>query len=504
MSQSKPVRVRFAPSPTGPMHIGGVRTALFNWLFARHHGGAFILRIEDTDQKRYVPGSVELVTDALRWLGLDWDEGPDVGGNYGPYVQSERLPLYREWANWLVEQDKAYRCYCTPERLERVNKEKQARKEAPGYDRFCRYLTEAERAEREAADLPYVIRFKMPLEGTTTIHDLIRGDVTFENALLQDLVLLKSDGYPTYHLANVVDDHFMEISHILRANEWLTSAPIHAQLYQAFGWEMPAIAHLPVLLNPNGKGKLSKRSAGFFEDGRQVLVLANEFKEAGYLPQAVINFLTNIGWSFGDEREVFSIEEAIERFDIRRVNPADSVYPIEKLDWLNGIYIREMTTEALAPLLRERLEKAGFTVDEAVLLKVTPLVQTRIKTLNDVIEMAGFFFREPFVPAPIETLINKPFSAASARDALERAAAVLESLEDWSHSAQETAMRALAEELGLKAKELFGLLRVAVTGQTIATPLFESMEIIGKPTAIARIRQAAASLAAASEVRPEP
>ncbi len=491
----RPVRVRFAPSPTGPLHIGGLRTALFNWLFARHNGGVFILRIEDTDQKRYVPGSVEMLMESLRWAGIDWDEGPDKGGPYGPYVQSERLALYQEWARWLVAHDKAYPCYCTPERLEQVSAEREARKEQPGYDRHCRDLTAAERAARAAEGVPYVIRFKMPLAGETVVRDLVRGEVTFDNALQQDTVLLKSDGFPTYHLANVVDDHFMHISHVLRANEWMPSLPLHAQLWAAFGWEPPQYAHLPVLLNPNGKGKLSKRHAGFTQDGRQVLVLAQEFRAAGYLPEALVNFLTNIGWNFGDEREVFTVDEAVARFSLAHVNPADSIYPIEKLDWLNGVYIRELPVEDLARRLRAPLVAAGLSVDDATLLRVTPLVQTRLKSLNDVVEMAGFFFRTPFVPAPPAQLIPKKMDAAATRAALVAAAERLAAAASFTHDALEATMRALAEELGLSAGQLFGALRVAITGQQVATPLFETMEILGRDTALARVAAAADSLA---------
>lgn len=494
-TSTRPVRTRFAPSPTGPLHIGGVRSALFGWLLARHYGGQFLLRIEDTDQKRFVPGSIELITDALSWLGINWDEGPDIGGPYGPYVQSERLALYQQWANWLVEHDKAYRCYCTPERLEKVNEEKKARKEPSGYDRHCRTLTQEQRAQNEAAGLPSVIRLKTPLDGTVTGIDLIRGAVAFENATLQDAVLLKSDGYPTYHLAHVIDDYFMKISHVTRANEWLPSFPIHIHIWNAFGWEMPPHAHLPVLLNPNGKGKLSKRHAGFSEDGKQVLVLAKEFKEAGYIPEAVVNFLTNIGWNFGDEREVFTVQEAIERFDITRVNEANSIYPIEKLDWLNSLYIREkLTVEDLARRLRDPLEKAGFEVNLDTLLKVAPLVKERIKTLNDVVDMAGFFFREEFPPVPAALLIPKKLDAARTREALVSAHSRLATVEPFSHEAMEAAMRTLAEELGLKPSDFFGVLRAAITGQVVSTPLFQSMEIIGKDEALRRIQQAAGSL----------
>ena len=486
----RPVRTRFAPSPTGPLHIGGARSALFGWLFARHHNGRFILRIEDTDQSRFVPGSLDLITGGLSWLGITWDEGPDIGGPYGPYVQSERNALHREWAHWLVDHDKAYKCYCTPERLEQVNQEKGARKEPTGYDRHCRTLTPDEIAANDAEGKPYVIRFKMPLEGSTTWHDLVLGDVTFENDTLQDGVLLKSDGFPTYHLAHVIDDHFMEISHVTRANEWLPSLPLHIQLWQAFGWEIPEYAHLPVLLNPNGKGKLSKRHAGFTEDGRQVLVLVHEFRDAGYLPEAVVNFLTNIGWNFGDDQEIFSVQDAIERFELDDVHPNNSSYPIEKLDWLNGEYIRAMPVERLAKLLREPLERAGLDVNADVLLQVTPLVQPRIKVLNDVVEMAGFIFRQDFTPAPPAELIQKGMDIDSTRTALEQMAELVSALTDFSRDAQEAAFRALAGSLGVKPGVLFNIMRTATTGQKVAPPLFETNENLGKCLVLERLQLA--------------
>jgi glutamyl-tRNA synthetase len=486
----RPVRVRFAPSPTGPLHIGGARTALFNWLFARHYGGAFVLRIEDTDRRRYVPGSVKEILDGLRWLGLDWDEGPGgVGGSYGPYVQTERTELYREWANWLVEHGKAYRCYCSVEDLK-------ARRAWPGggYDRRCRYLSDKERAAHEERGDPFVIRFKMPLQGETVVEDLIRGPIRFQNSSLQDLVLLKSDGYPTYHLANVVDDHFMRISHIMRADEWIPTAPLHWQLYRAFGWGMPKIAHLPVILNPNGKGKLSKRAKAFTESGRKVLVQLREFHEAGHLPEALVNFLTNIGWSFGEDREVFTVEETIPRFTLDRINPAGGRFPFEKLEWLNGQWMQRLAPEDLAERLRAPLEGAGLEVDEAVLLRVTPLLQPRLKTLNDVVDWASFLFREPFVAPPPETSVQKKMDAAGTKAALEAAAETLAALPDFAASVQEPAMRQLARRLGLKAGQLFGAVRMAVTGQAVSPPLFETMEIIGRETCLARVKAAAASL----------
>jgi len=383
------VRTRYAPSPTGPQHIGGIRTALFAWLFARRHGGQFILRIEDTDQKRTIPGSIEMILDAFDWLGMDIDEGPREGGAYGPYVQSERLEVYQTWAKWLVENGYAYKCFATAEELAEM------RKQVGGYDRRYRDIPTAESDDLEARGLPYVIRFKMPATGVTIGEDIIRGEVEFANDQLQDAVLLKSDGFPTYHLAHIVDDHYMRISHITRAVEWLPSFPLHIQIWNALGWEKPQFAHMPVFLNPNGKGKLSKRNAQFTDaDGKSVPVLVHEFIEAGYLPAAVMNFLSNIGWNFGDNEEIFSTAQAIERFDLKDVNPANSAYPIAKLDWLNSQYIQRADVDELSQLLQPILEAAGYTVDEARLQRVVPLLQVRLKSTHDVVPMAGFFFAD--------------------------------------------------------------------------------------------------------------
>lgn len=493
-STAHPVRTRFAPSPTGSLHIGGLRTALFNWLFARHHGGTFILRIEDTDQKRYDPTALDTLMEALHWAGLEWDEGPQVGGAYGPYIQSERLALYQQWARWLVENDRAYYCYCSTERLHQVNEEKKARQEPTGYDRHCRSLTPEQRAAYEAQGIVPVIRFKMPLDGQTVVQDVIRGEVRFDNQLQQDAVLLKADGFPTYHLAYVIDDHFMEISHVMRAIEWFPSFPLHVQIWQAFGWPMPLHAHLPVMLNPNSKGKMSKRNPPKDKYGNIIPVLVHDYIQAGYLPEAMNNFLANIGWNFGDEREFFTMGEAIARFDLNRINPANSAFPAEKLDWLNGEHIRALPPEGLARRLRPVLEAAGLEADPALLMRVIPLVQIRIRTLKDVVSLAGFFFRSEFTPAPPEELVQDKMDVAGTSQALERAYDVLSALDDFSHASQEAAMRALANELGIKPKQLFGTLRVAVTGQRVATPLFETMELLGKDVSLSRIRFAAQSL----------
>ena len=341
MSESN-VRVRFAPSPTGYPHIGNIRTALFNWLFARHSRGTFVLRIEDTDQTRKVEGALDSILDALRWLGLDWDEGPEKGGPYGPYFQSERVDLYAKHAQQLVESGRAYKCYCPPERLAAMRDEMAERKESMrSYDRHCRDLPPEEQARLESGGTVPVVRFKVPLEGRTTFHDLVRGDITFDNGELDDLVLLKSDGYPTYHLANVVDDHVMEISHVMRADEWLSSTPRHVLLYEAFGWQPPLFAHLPMILGPD-KAKLSKRHGA---------TAVTEFQEAGYLPPAMLNFMALLGWSLDDKTELFTAEELVRHFSIERIGTTAAVFSHDKLTWMNGVYIRGMGVEELADLL---------------------------------------------------------------------------------------------------------------------------------------------------------
>jgi glutamyl-tRNA synthetase len=490
---TKPVRVRFAPSPTGPFHIGGARTALFNWLFARRHGGSFILRIEDTDQKRYDPHSLTDLLEGLRWLGLDWDEGPEVGGGYGPYFQTRRADLYLEWTNRLLEQGHAYRCYCSPQRLAQMRQEQRARGGTLGYDRRCRYLTAAQRAEHEAAGDSYVVRLAMPTEGRTSFVDLIRGEIAVENHTQDDLILLKSDGLPTYHLANVVDDHFMEISHIMRADEWIPTAPRHVRLYEAFGWEMPLIAHLPIILDPTGKGKVSKRKRQIGD--KVYCVLVREFKEAGYLPEAMFNFLARIGWAMDAETEVFSRGEAIARFDPTDVNPAPASPPYSKLDWLNGVYIRNLPTDQLSRRLYPVLQGAGLEVEPAKVTAITPLIQERLKTLHDAIALTDFFFEDEIAYEP-QALIGKKMDAPASLVALQRVYATLADAPAFDEGALETALRGLADELGLKAGQLFGVVRVATTGKKVSPPLFGTLAVLGRERSLARIRLAEEKLSA--------
>lgn len=492
----KPVRVRFAPSPTGYLHIGSARTALFTWLYARANNGSFILRIEDTDQNRFVEDSLQQMMRSLRWLGLEWDEGPDKGGSYGPYIQSERLAHYQQWANWLVEQGKAYRCYATPEELARAKEmAEKAGKRGAGYERMHRYLSDEERARlHEARGGKHVIRFAMPLEGTTEVYDRVRGKIVFDNSELNDAVLLKSDGFPTYHLAVVVDDHLMEISHVTRTTEWLPSAPLHVQIYQAFGWEQPEWVHLPVILCPGG-GKMSKRKPCKSEEGEMIPVSVDEYIDAGYEPEAVVNWLTHLGWSFGDDREFFSVEETIQRFSFDRINPAPAKVPLSKLKALNGEHIRAMDNTRLADKLRPMLEAAYGHIDPDKLMGIIPHIKARINPMRDAVPLVKFLFAKEFTPATLEQMLPKKMDVAQLRDVLQRCYEILAGLDDFSAANQDSHIRALVDEMGLKTGQVFSPLRWAVIAQEVSPPLFESMEVLGQETALVRLKDAIERLA---------
>ncbi|MFC1933755.1 glutamate--tRNA ligase [Chloroflexota bacterium] len=481
---TNPVRVRYAPSPTGYPHVGNIRTALFAWLFARHHGGSFIVRIEDTDVARKVKGAVEVILDSLRWLGLDWDEGPEVGGKYGPYFQSQRLELYHEAARRLVSQGDAYYCYCSPQRLEEMRAEQVRRKQPPGYDRHCRELSNEERVQKEAEGITPVVRFKTPLSGQTSFNDLIWGEVKFENSILDDLVLLKSDGYPTYHLANVVDDHKMEISHIIRAEEWLSSTPRHVLLYQALGFELPQFAHLPMLLGQD-RSKLSKRHGA---------VSITEFQKQGYLPEAMLNFLALLGWSLDDKTEIMSCQQLIDNFSLERVSKTAAIFNRDKLDWMNGVYIRNLsledfTRQALSFLERELPSEVERPLSTDYVRQIMPLIQERAKTLAEVPDLVQFFFVNE-LDYDANFLIGKNMSRQSTIQALEIAQGRLGKLEVFDVESLEALLRPLAVELGLKTGQLFGALRVAITGRTVAPPLFQTMEVLGKERCLRRIEAA--------------
>lgn len=483
------VRVRYAPSPTGEPHLGNIRTALFNWLFARSRGGQFILRIEDTDRARLEPGATDAIFEALEWLNIDWDEGPRGGGSYGPYIQSERLDLYQDHAKWLVDQGNAYYCYCTPDRLDKMRRDQTDRKQPPGYDRRCRDLT---RSDREQASVGLgeigrepVVRFKMPTSGLSTIQDLIRGDVQFDLALLDDFVLLKSDGYPTYHLASVVDDHLMEISHVLRAEEWLSSAPRHQELYRALGYSMPKLAHLPVILGKD-RSKLSKRHGA-------TSILA--YRDNGYLSEAVINFLVLLGWSLDDHTETFSRTDLLALFTLDRVASSPAVFNVEKLDWFNGVYIRNLAIDSFVDHLFHSLQqslpkKLGNEIDRDYLRRIAPLIQERIRWLSEGPELTSFFFEEQLEFDPNMLLKAAKLDRESVQNIVSVVLKVLEGTSNWDADTLELLMRPLAETLELKTGQIFSVVRVAITGRTAAPPLFDTMAVLGKSRCLTRLQKA--------------
>ncbi len=482
------VRVRFAPSPTGRPHVGGIRTAMFNWLLARHARGRFILRIEDTDVTRKVEGAVDYIMEGLRWLGLDWDEGPDIGGDYAPYYQSQRLDLYKEAAQRLVDQGDAYYCYCSPERLEQMRREQTTRKQPSGYDRHCRDLTPQERAQKQAEGIVPVVRFKVPLQGKTSFNDLIYGDVSFEHATIDDFVMLKSDGYPTYHLASVVDDHAMEISHVIRGEEWLSSTPRHLLLYEALGYEPPLYVHHPLIVGPD-RAKLSKRHG-------DVSIL--EFREKGYLPETMFNFIALIGWSLDDKTELMTRQELITSFSLERIGKTSAVFNRDKLEWMNGVYIRSLDIEDLAqralPFLEKGLpEQVKRPLDTDYVRRIMPLIRERINTLEEAAVYASFFFIDTPEYEP-SLLVGKKMTPEASLVALKAAQERLSSLDSFDHELLDDTLRPLAGDLGLKTGQLFGLLRTATTGRTATPPLFETMAVLGKEKCLKRIKVAITKL----------
>ena len=489
------VRVRYAPSPTGDPHVGNIRTAIWTWLHARRHGGAFILRIEDTDQSRAVEGSVQRIQDSLRWLGLDLDEGPEQGGDYGPYVQSQRLERYHAASEQLLRDGNAYRCFCTPDDLRAMRERQRAAGRPQGYEGVCRALDAARGAERAAGGESHVIRFRMPREGVTIFSDLIRGAIRYENRLLDDLVLLKSDGFPTYHLAHAVDDHAMAITHVTRGDEWIPSTPRHVRIFEALGHEPPVYVHTPVILGPDG-GKLSKRH------GAQSVL---EYAAEGYLPEALLNFLAIMGWALDDRTEILSAEEMSAAFDLADLNPAPAGFNSEKLEWMNGVYMRQLPEADLAARFAERLDRdlpdsVARPVDAGLVEQFTPLIRERVKLLSEVAELTDFFFAEDVPVAEPGEFLGRSFRREPERaaPALAAAIATLQGMrDDWRTEPLEAALRALAEELEVRAGDLFMLCRVGVTGKRVTPPLFETMEIVGPAMSLDRLAAAETALRAA-------
>jgi glutamyl-tRNA synthetase len=475
------VRTRIAPSPTGDPHVGTAYVALFNYALARKHGGRFVLRIEDTDRERSSAASEAMIFEALHWLGLQWDEGPDVGGPHAPYRQSERTGIYREHAELLVARRAAYPCFCTRERLEALREEQKAKKVNFGYDGRCRGLARDEAARRRAAGEPGVVRLAMPATGETVVRDLLRGEVRFDNAQIDDQVLLKSDGFPTYHLANVVDDHLMGITHVIRAEEWLSSLPKHVTLYRGFGWETPVFCHLPLLRNAD-RSKISKRKNP---------VSLNFYRRAGYLPEAVINYLALMGWAMPDEHEEFSLDDFVKELTLERVSLGGPVFDVEKLRWLNGKYLRRLSPPELLERLRAQL------LSEDHLLDVLPLVQERIDTLEAFFEYASFFFvgDVAYGADAIAAMVPKGRTGADTAKVLR---AVLEEeidpLLDWTKETIEAALRRFGGRNAWAPNELFMAVRVAATGRAASPPLFETLAVLGKETCRRRLRRAVEAL----------
>jgi glutamyl-tRNA synthetase len=488
------IRVRMAPAPTGRLHIGTARVTLCNWLFARHHGGTFVLRLEDSDPQRSSPEFARDILDSIRWLGLDWDEGPEVGGPYGPYLQSQKLPRYREVGQELLARGAAYPCFCTPEELAERRREMGRQGIPPKYDRRCRGLSAAERERLEAEGRPKAIRFAMTEEGKTAWTDLIRGEVEFDNALLDDFVLLRADGSPTYLLAVVVDDHDMAISHVLRGEDLISATPRQTHIYQAMGWEQPELAHIPLILAAD-RSKMSKRHGA---------TGVSEYREQGYLPEALVNSIALLGWSPGDDRELLTREEMIAAFSLEGIGKSGAVFDLEKLNWMNGVYLRQLPPEQLVEMARPFLEKAGMVNAAGMrlpsaadipalqggnyLTTVLLLEQERAKTLAELPELTRFFFEEP--ASYDEKGERKWFRREGAAELLAAVRARLASVERFDAEALEAALRGLSEELGAGAGPVIHTTRLAVTGRTAGPGLFEVLEVLGRERVLKRLERA--------------
>jgi len=478
------VRTRFAPSPTGSPHIGNIRTAVFDYLYAKHTKGDFILRVEDTDRTRYVEHSLEDMMIGLRWLGMQWDEGPEVNGDFGPYFQSERLDFYEKYSKQLLDEGKAYYCFCTKERLEELRESQMANKMPPGYDRKCRDLSKEEVEELLKINPNPVIRFKMKREGETTFNDLVRGNVTFQNELEDDFIIMKADGYPTYHFASIVDDHHMEITHVIRGEEWISSAPKHIQLYEAFGWNPPVWVHPPLILDEKGK-KLSKRS--------DTSTAFMSYITDGFLPEAMFNFLATMGWSSGEDKKLFSKEELIEKFAIEGIVNHPAIFDILKLRDLNGEYIRMKTPEALMELIKPFMVDAGYvSIDPSKeeiekLLEVTKLVQDRIVTLNETPYLSEFFYKDELEYEPKGM---KVFKKDNFIPMVTKVKENIANISDWNTDNIEPAVKSVATDLDVKLGDLMPTTRMCITGRTWGPGLFDVMCLLGKDTCIARLEKA--------------
>lgn len=483
------VRVRFAPSPTGYLHVGGARTALFNWLFARHHKGVFVLRIEDTDLARSTEAATQVILDALEFLGLDWDEGPGQGGEYGPYFQSQRLDLYQEYAAKLMERGRAYECFCTPEELDERRQEQVKQGKATRYDGRCRHLSDEEKHALQAEGRVPVIRLVSLGEGETVVHDMIRGDVKFDNTTqVDDFVLVKSDGMPTYNFAVVVDDSLMRITHVIRGEDHLSNTPKQIQLYQALDLEIPKFAHIPMILGPD-KALLSKRHGA---------TSVMQFHEDGYLAEAMVNYLSLLGWGYDDSQTIFSIPELIEKFTLERVSKNPAVFDLQKLEWMNGVYIRELPVQDLYELALPYWQKAGFLPDEVSpqakehAQRILEQLQSRIKLMADVVESAQFFFVDdyPYQPEVVKKILAKPHTGAI----LEYVHGVVQDTPELDEEHVKPLFQVGMQKFGIKMGDLIQPLRVALTGTNISPGIYDVLELLGGEQVLARIERTLAML----------
>ncbi|MEK5741412.1 glutamate--tRNA ligase [Acinetobacter variabilis] len=467
------VRTRIAPSPTGFPHVGTAYIALFNLCFAKQHGGEFILRIEDTDQLRSTPESEKMILDSLRWLGLNWSEGPDVGGPHAPYRQSERMSIYKKYAEELVDKGHAFYCFATAQELDEMRAEQQARGETPRYDGRGLKLSKEEVARRLASGEPHVIRMKVPTEGVCTFNDMLRGEVEIPWAQVDMQILLKTDGLPTYHLANVVDDHLMQITHVIRGEEWIPSAPKHQLLYKYFGWDMPVLCHMPLLRNPD-KSKLSKRKNP---------TSINYYKDIGVLPEALLNYLGRMGWSMPDEREKFTLAEMIEHFDINRVSLGGPIFDVEKLNWLNGQWIKALSPAELLDTL------LAWKADRAKLEEIAAAIQPRINLLSEAVNWSAHYFNH-FPTLTKEQFESKKLSEEQVRQSLQFAIWRLESLFTWNNDTVSQTLMDLANQMGIKLRDFMPAFFIAIAGSTASTPVMQTMVTIGPDLTFARLRHA--------------
>lgn len=477
------VRVRFAPSPTGYLHVGGARTALFNWLYARHHKGVFVLRIEDTDLARSTDEATQVILDALEFLGLDWDEGPNRGGDYGPYYQSERLDIYQEYAKKLMELDRAYECYCTPEELDQRRQEQIKAGQPTRYDQRCSQLTEAEKEAFRAEGRVPVIRFRALETGETVVHDIIRGDVHFENTQIDDFVIYKSDGMPTYNFAVVVDDALMKITHVIRGEDHLSNTPKQIQIYEALDFPIPEFAHIPMILGPD-KALLSKRHGA---------TSVMQFHDDGYLPDAMVNYLSLLGWGYDDSQTIFSKEDLIEKFSLERVSKNPAVFDLQKLEWMNGVYIRELSLEDFYQVALPFWQKAGFLPEDVspeqkdYAMRILKELQSRIKLVGDVVDLAYYFFEDDYVY--IEEVVRKILGKPQTEAILNYVHEVISTVPALDEEHVKPLFTAGLEKYGIKMGEMIQPVRVALTGTNISPGIYEVLELLGRERVLARIEK---------------